>query len=81
MKSLSRFIVTSVHGISVHVFSDHVLVLNALIQGLYLGICIVASGPRHGGALGRRRERKRDDTEGDECRVQPADFDLDFIQL
>lgn len=59
MKSLSRFIVTSVHGISVHIFSDHVLVLNTLIEGLYLSICIVASGPRHGRALGKRRERKR----------------------
>lgn len=28
-----------------------------------------------------RGERERDDTEGDECRVQPGDFDLDFIQL
>lgn len=54
MKSLSRFIVTSVHGISVHIFSDHVLVLNTLIEGLYLSICIVASGPRHGRALGKR---------------------------
>jgi len=53
-----------VYGISIHVFSmvlqqftNHVLALNALIQGLHLSICLVASVPRDWG--GGKREKGR----------------------